>query len=297
MKFARKTDLNRLIRLKADFHIHSVNDPLDPWVTQTPEEIIHKLALNNFDIFSITNHDSLVPKNKLDEISDIAKSYGMLFIPGIEKTVNKKHIIFLNPTSDVMYIEKIPDVLEYKNSLPNSSSSHNDLVVIAPHAFYPIHGVFTHKSLKQGSSFVGVTKMFDLLAVNSFYVGGMNYFNNKAIAYSQANNVGIIGESDAHKLEELGSTFGLIDIPLNHLETYFGTIETSRDFKDLVKYSSEGDKKLLLGTIIHYLKNQDCSDAKLRTTRYVSRPLSLIESSDVLKSRGSSFVKNLLNLY
>ena len=79
--------------LKVDFHLHTADDPLDR-VGHTARELILKAEDEGFDVISVTNHDRLTFS---PDLFDFARERGLLLIPGIEMTVEGRHVLVLNP--------------------------------------------------------------------------------------------------------------------------------------------------------------------------------------------------------
>ena len=79
--------------LKADFHIHSNEDKRD-LIAYSAREFIDAAAEKKFDVLALTNHDIFTYSQ---ELSDYAAEKGILLIPGIESTIEGKHVVILNP--------------------------------------------------------------------------------------------------------------------------------------------------------------------------------------------------------
>ena len=79
--------------LKVDFHLHTADDPLDR-VGHTARELILKAEDEGFDVISVTNHDRLTFS---PDLFDFARERGLLLIPGIEMTIEGRHVLVLNP--------------------------------------------------------------------------------------------------------------------------------------------------------------------------------------------------------
>jgi predicted metal-dependent phosphoesterase TrpH len=78
-------------------------------------------------------------------------------------------------------------------------------VVIAPHPFFPaspcLHGYLDkYRSL------------FDAVEVNAFYTRTLD-FNKRAVRWAAEHGKPLVGNGDVHRLEQLGSTYSIIDAP------------------------------------------------------------------------------------
>ena len=174
--------------LKADFHLHTAEDPCDH-VPHTAKELISKAADEGFEILAITNHQCLTFDPKL---AAYARERGILLIPGIELNVRRRHVLFLNPPSS----KRVPDF----SSL--AGLRRPDTLVIAPHPYFPnprsLNG-YLAKNLD----------VFDAIEYCHFYSSKIN-FNQKAIALSRRHGLPLVGNSDTHFLRQLGTTYSLI---------------------------------------------------------------------------------------
>lgn len=176
--------------LKADFHIHTGDDPEDG-VSYTSYEILDMAAEQGFDVISITNHDCITHST---ELGSYAEKLGILLIPGVEKTIDRKHVLIINADTSDLEAESFADLWHV--------SSRSKLIV-APHPFYP-----SPYSLKESlTSHIG---LFSAIEYSHYYTASLN-FNRKAVALSTSSRLPLIGTSDAHLTEQLGKTFTMID--------------------------------------------------------------------------------------
>jgi len=85
--------MDRMKALKADLHLHTAEDPVDR-VRYTAKELIAKAADEGFDVISITNHQQMTFNQ---DLFFYAKERDILLIPGMEMTIQKRHVLVLNP--------------------------------------------------------------------------------------------------------------------------------------------------------------------------------------------------------
>ena len=82
------------MELKADFHMHTKDDPQDyKFVRHSAEELIDHAASLKFQVLSITNHDKITYSPYLREY---AAHRGILLLPGAEATIEGKHVLIIN---------------------------------------------------------------------------------------------------------------------------------------------------------------------------------------------------------
>jgi predicted metal-dependent phosphoesterase TrpH len=178
-------------RLKADLHIHTSEDPKDK-VRYSARQLIDYASQKDFDVLAITNHNFYTYN---DYLRDYAASKGILLIPGIELSVEEKHIVLLNITDNLpQKIQSLQDLRHYKNE---------DSLVIAPHPYFPMY-----QALK--SKLEEYIDIFDAVEYTHFYFRRINY-NKKAERKAREFNLPLIGVSDAHLLHQVGMTYSLID--------------------------------------------------------------------------------------
>lgn len=178
--------------LKAQLHIHSKEDKRDH-LNYTAKDVIDKASKLGFNVISFTFHDVLFyPK----EIVRYAEEKGILLIPGIEKTIENKHVLIIG-LEKLPNIEKLSDLKKIKDSA----------LIIAPHPFYPKGYSLRKECIKN-------LELFHCIEHSFFYNHVLN-FNKKAIELAKEHNKPLLGTSDVHNLAYLDSTYSLIDSKKN----------------------------------------------------------------------------------
>ncbi len=183
--------------LKADFHLHTKEDPEDhSKIEYTAREIIDIAKERKYDVLSITLHNKVLNDKK---IFDYAKKKGILIIPGVEKTIEQKHVVLINfKENDVKRIKKISDIKKFKKK--------NNLV-IAPHP-YLLHFFSLRKKLDKNID------IFDAIETSNFRFF-FHHPGRKAVKKARKFNKSIIASSDAHALYQFGTCYTLIDSKKN----------------------------------------------------------------------------------
>ena len=209
--------------LKADLHLHTAEDPLDR-VRYTAKELISKAADKGFEVISITNHHQMTFNQ---DLFSQAKEEGILLIPGVELTIQRRHVLVLNPPPH----EKCSD-------FPSLSKLQRpETLIIAPHPYFPGTYSLNGYLLKH-------LNLFDALEYCHFYSPMIN-FNQRAVEVSQSAGCTLVGNSDAHFLSQLGATYSLIDAEKN-LEAVFAAIRQNK-----VKIISRPLKHREMGSIVN----------------------------------------------
>jgi predicted metal-dependent phosphoesterase TrpH len=204
-----------------DLHLHTAEDPLD-LVRYTAKELISKAADDNFDVIAITNHHRMTYNQ---DLSSYAQEKGILLIPGIEMTIQRRHVLVLNPPPHKMC----------SDFYSLSKLRRPETLIIAPHPYFPGTYSLNGYLLKH-------LNLFDALEYCHFYSPMIN-FNQKAVEVSRSFGFPLIGNSDAHFLSQLGTTYSLVDAEKN-LESIFKAIRQNK-----VKINSRPLKTLEMGLI------------------------------------------------
>jgi predicted metal-dependent phosphoesterase TrpH len=177
--------------LKVELHAHTDQDPLDA-IPHTTRELIDHAAALGYGALAVTLHNRYFdPAAHVD----YARQRGVVLIPGIERSIDHRHVLMLNYPACCAEARTLGDIAALK-------ASSNGLV-IAPHPFYPIHSAL-------GPRLDQHPDLFDAVEVNSVYTRLVN-FNARAIQWARAHGKPLVGNTDLHLLDQLGMTFTLVD--------------------------------------------------------------------------------------
>ena len=191
--------------LKADLHLHTAEDPLDR-VRYTAKELISKAAHEKFDVISITNHHQMTFNR---DLLSYAQERGILLIPGVEMTIQRRHVLVLNPPPYKLCTDF--------HSL--SKLCRPETLIVAPHPYFPGSYSLNGYLLKH-------LDLFDALEYCHFYSSMIN-FNQRALEVCQTLGFPLVGNSDAHFLSQMGTTYSLIYAEKN-LDSIFAAIRANR---------------------------------------------------------------------
>lgn len=175
--------------LKADLHLHTREG--EAFITYGARELIERAAQEGFDVLSITNHDTLTFDR---EIADYARERGILLIPGVEATVEGKHVLLYNLDVPPNWIRSFADLRRYRQP---------DWLVVAPHPFYP-------SSICLGRRLRREIDLFDAVEFSHFYTRRID-FNRAAVRLARDAGRPLVGSSDAHLRGQFGTTYSLIE--------------------------------------------------------------------------------------
>ncbi len=194
--------------LKVDLHTHTSDDPVD-FIPYSTVQLIDRAAELGFGALAITLHDR---QRDLREVLAYARERGIVLIPGVERTIHGRHVLLLNFPAAAESVESFESVVRLKTRHPEG-------LVVAPHPFYP------HWSCLQGLM-DRHADLFDVVEINAFYTATFD-FNCAAIRWARMHRKPVVGNSDAHRLPLLGTSFSLVDAE-SHADAICSAIRSGR---------------------------------------------------------------------
>ena len=178
--------------LKVDLHLHTAEDPVDV-IEHDAHALIDRAAELGFGALAITLHDRQLSDGR---ISDHARASGVTLIPGVERTIEGRHVLLLNfPHAAADAVATFADLAALKKRRPEG-------VVVAPHPFFPDRTCLRSK-LEQHAA------LFDAVEWSYFWMTGLN-FNARAADWAARHQKAVVGNSDLHDLRQLGRTFSMV---------------------------------------------------------------------------------------
>ena len=181
--------------LKVELHTHTADDPVDAIPHTTVELIDHAAALG-YDALAITLHDHQLD---LREVTPYAAERGIVLIPGVERTIEGRHVLLLNFARGADEVRTFADLARLKARAPG--------LVIAPHPFFPAT-VSLRGALERHAD------LFDAVERNAMFIRGAD-FNRSAERFAARHGKPVVGNCDVHRLAQLGSTYSLVDAARN----------------------------------------------------------------------------------
>jgi predicted metal-dependent phosphoesterase TrpH len=182
--------------LKVDFHSHSADDPADR-IPYTTEALIDRAGALGFDALAITLHDRQLD---VEPLADYARERGVLLIPGVERTIEGKHVLLLNFTRATDHVRTFEDLGRLRRREPGG-------LVIAPHPFFP------------GPTCLGPmlerhADLFDAVEYSGMFTSVIN-FNDAGQEWARDMRKPMVGNGDVHRLVQLGPTHSLVHADRN----------------------------------------------------------------------------------
>jgi len=179
--------------LKVELHTHTADDPYDV-IPHSTHTLIDRAVALGYQALAITLHD-----RQLDTrlFASYAAERGLTLIPGIERTIEGRHVLLINFSAATESVDSFADLARLKQRERG--------LVIAPHPFFPIGA-----SLRERAE--ANAELFDAVEYNAMFTSTLN-FNRKAERWARALGKPMVGNGDVHRLLQLGSTYSLVDAP------------------------------------------------------------------------------------
>jgi predicted metal-dependent phosphoesterase TrpH len=193
--------------LKVELHAHSADDPLDA-IPHTTAQLIERAAALGYDALAVTLHDRQL---NLAPYASLASDCGITLIPGIERTIEGKHVLLLNFRRGAEDVNSFADLAALKRREAG--------LVIAPHPFFP-GGTCLGGLLERHAH------LFDAVEYNAMFTASLN-FNRTAENWARAHGKPLTGNGDIHRLGQLGTTYSLVDAE-PHADAICGAIREGR---------------------------------------------------------------------
>jgi predicted metal-dependent phosphoesterase TrpH len=181
--------------LKVDLHTHTADDPADR-IPHSATQLIDRAAELGYDALAITLHDRQLDIRRL---TPYAAERGIILIPGIERTIQGRHVLLLNFASGVEDVRTFEDLARLKRQQSG--------LVIAPHPFFP-------SSSAVGRDLDRHAALFDAVEWNAMFTAALN-FNRRAKRWAAEHGKPLVGNGDVHRLYQLGTTYSRVDADPN----------------------------------------------------------------------------------
>lgn len=178
--------------LKVELHTHTADDPSD-LIPHSTSELIDRASALGYQALAITLHDRQLD---LERWRSQAAARGIALIPGVERTIEGRHVLLLNFPAAADRLGSFDELRALKQGFGG--------LVIAPHPFYP------------GPTCLGRTMdrcsdLFDAVELTWFYTPRTRHFNDRAVAWARAHGRPVVANADVHRLSQLGRTYTLVD--------------------------------------------------------------------------------------
>ena len=177
--------------LKVELHSHTADDPHDS-IPHSATDLIDGAAALGYDALAITLHDKQLD---ITTLRPYAAERGLVLIPGIERTIDGKHVLLLNFPADAENVRSFTDLERLKR--------HSRGLVVAPHPFFPSRScLWTYLNRYKD--------LFDAVECNAMFTRQTD-FNLPARRWARDAGKPMVGNGDVHRLRQLGTTYSLVD--------------------------------------------------------------------------------------
>ena len=193
--------------LKADFHVHTREDPHD-FIRYTAVELLQEASRQGFQVLALTCHNKRI---HTEDLRRRAEDLGILLIPGVEAAIEGKHTLLL----DMPYRRLKVRTFAHVRALRRDGG-----LVIAPHPFFPAPKCLGNK-LRENLD------LFDAIEFSHFYTRTVD-FNRRAVEYARRMDLPLVGTSDCHRLWQLGTTYTLVEAAEKTVPAVFAAIRAGR---------------------------------------------------------------------
>jgi predicted metal-dependent phosphoesterase TrpH len=177
--------------LKIDLHTHTADDPVDR-IPYTTTQLIDRATELGYSALAVTLHDRQLD---IRPLMSYAAERGIVLIPGIERTIQGRHVLLLNFTRAAEDVQSFADLERLRRRQPG--------LVIAPHPFFP-------SSTCLRSDLDRYADLFDAVEWNAMYTASLN-FNRRAEQWAVGRGKPMVGNGDVHRLRQLGTSYSLVD--------------------------------------------------------------------------------------
>jgi predicted metal-dependent phosphoesterase TrpH len=177
--------------LKVELHSHTADDPHD-FIPHSTTDLIDRASALGYDALAITLHDKQLD---ITNLRAYAAERRVVLIPGIERTIEGKHVLLLNFPADTENVRTFTD-LEHLRQRGHG-------LVVAPHPFFPSRSCLW--------SYLDRYKhLFDAVECNAMFTREAD-FKRRARRWAAAAGKPVVGNGDVHRLRQLGTTYTLVD--------------------------------------------------------------------------------------
>lgn len=182
--------------IKADLHIHTLDDPLDA-LDYSAHELLERARSLGFGVLAITLHDAVFDR---PEVFADAARMGILLIPAAEMRLEGADVILLNVAA-----EEVRSLRTFDDLAALRAKRGPSLFTIAPHPFYVLGGSLGEKLIER-------IDLFDAIELCHFWTRLFNP-NRRAVKIAERFGKPLIATSDAHRLHAFGSNYTSLPRP------------------------------------------------------------------------------------
>ena len=182
--------------LKVELHAHTADDPVDQ-IPYSSRELIDRAAELGYDALAITLHDRCLD---IRSLTTYAQERGILLIPGIERTIEGRHVLLLNFSSAAENVGSFDDLARLKQNERG--------LVVAPHPFFPAGSCLGSRLMDRHAH------LFDAVERNAMFTSAVD-FNRRGERWAAVHGKPMVGNCDVHRLYQLGTCYSRVEADRN----------------------------------------------------------------------------------
>jgi predicted metal-dependent phosphoesterase TrpH len=160
-------------------------------IDHSAHQLIDRAAELGFDALALTLHDCDLRNPTLVAY---ARERRIVLVPGVERTVEGRHVLLLNFAEPTDHVCTFDDLAELRRT--------GNGVVIAAHPYFPDTTCLRSRLDRH-------VDLFDAIEWSYFWTRGLN-FNAKAARFAAKHGKPLVANSDLHDLRQLGRTYSLV---------------------------------------------------------------------------------------
>jgi predicted metal-dependent phosphoesterase TrpH len=177
--------------VKVELHTHTADDPVDR-IPYTIFQLIDRAVSLDYGALAVTLHDFQLD---VRPFAPYAAERGLVLIPGIERTIEGRHVLLLNFAGGTEDVRTFDDLARLKSRTPG--------LVVAPHPFFPAFACLRGELDRHAD-------LFDAVERNAMFTSTLD-FNRRAERWATRHGKPVVGNCDVHQLRQLGPTYSLVD--------------------------------------------------------------------------------------
>jgi len=154
-------------------------------------QLIDRAAELGFDALALTLHDCDLRDPAL---CAYAGERGIVLVPGVERTIEGRHVLLLNFPERTDHVRTFEDLAELRRASTG--------LVIAAHPYFPDTSCLRWRLDRYA-------ELFDAVEWSYFWTRGVN-FNARAARFAATHGKPLVASSDLHDLRQLGRTYSLV---------------------------------------------------------------------------------------
>ncbi len=212
--------------LKTNLHLHTNDDPEDGLQYSFIQALDEAKRLG-FGCLALTCHNKFIDD---PTYAAAAKERGILFIPGIELSINRQHVVILNADKSVEKVGSLQQLARYK-------AEHPEIFILAPHPYFKT-------AFCLGEELEKHQELFDAIERSWFYTKRID-MNVKAEAFAKSTNKPYVATSDLHDLRFMDVSYANIEVEEQSIHAVFAALRAQ-------KFSNVSSPRKLFRELIPY---------------------------------------------